>query len=125
MATQQTKAMQHEPILNVYFYRTEAGNEPVREWLKSLEQEERKQIGTDIKTAQFGWPLGLPLIRKLEKNLWEVRSNLSDGIARVIFTIRGSYLVLLHGFIKKSQKTPTTELATARKRLSKLVMEEE
>ncbi len=125
MATQQTKAMQHEPILNVYFYRTEAGNEPVREWLKSLEQEERKQIGNDIKTAQFGWPLGLPLIRKLEKNLWEVRSNLPDGIARVIFTVRGSYLALLHGFIKKSQKTPTTELATARKRLSKLVMEEE
>ncbi len=55
MATQQTKAVQHKPILNVYFYRTEAGNEPVREWLKSLEQEERKQIGTDIKTAQFGW----------------------------------------------------------------------
>lgn len=127
MATQERgkeKPELREPILNVVFYRTEAGNEPVREWLKGLEREQRKLIGEDIKTAQFGWPLGMPLIRKLEKSLWEARSNLPDGIARVIFTVRESYLVLLHGFIKKSQKTPATELATARKRLSNLVKEE-
>ena len=115
MATQErgkTKPELRQPILNVVFYRTEAGNEPVREWLKGLEQEQRKLIGEDIKTAQFGWPLGMPLIRKLEKNLWEVRSSLPDGIARVIFTVREPYLVLLRGFIKKTQKTPATELAT-------------
>ena len=127
MATQESGKVKPElrqPILSVVFYRTEAGNEPVREWLKGLEREQRKLIGEDIKTAQFGWPLGMPLIRKLEKNLWEVRSNLPDGIARVIFTVREPHLVLLHGFIKKSQKTPATELATARKRLSNLVKEE-
>ena len=56
-----------QPILEVRFFRTTAGNEPVREWLKSLTREDRKRIGEDIKTAQFGWPIGMPLIRKLEK----------------------------------------------------------
>ncbi len=97
----------------------------MREWLKHLERESRKVIGEDIKTAQFGWPLGMPLIRKLEPSLWEVRSTLPDGIARVLFTVRGPRMVLLHGFIKKSQKTPQTELATAKKRLAKLLTEEQ
>ena len=110
----------NEPILLVVFYRTEAGNEPARDWLKSLKREDRKSIGEDIKTAQFGWPLGMPLIRKLETRLWEVRSHVSQGIARVIFTVDGQTMVLLHGFIKKSRKTPTGELKTARQRLADL-----
>lgn len=80
---------QRQPILNVFFYRTNAGNEPVREWLKSLNRDDRRIIGEDIKTAQFGWPLGMPLIRKLERGLWEVRSNTTQGIARVLFTCMG------------------------------------
>src|SRR6266581_6637937 len=75
-----------EPILSVVFFRTEAGGEPVREWLKSLPREERRTIGVHIKTVQFGWPLGMPLVRKLDQNLWEVRSRLPDRIAPVIFT---------------------------------------
>ena len=109
-----------EPILVVVFYRTEAGNEPVREWLKNLEREERQAIGQDIKTAQYGWPLGMPLIRKLEPGLWEVRSHISQGIARVLFTVEGGLMVLLHGFVKKSQKTPLVDLKTARQRLVNL-----
>jgi len=109
-----------EPILDVVFFKTEAGNEPVREWLKSLPREDRKTIGEDIKTAQYGWPLGIPLIRKMERGLWEVRSSISQGIARVIFTIKDSMMILLHGFVKKSQKTPPNELDTARRRLSNL-----
>jgi phage-related protein len=109
-----------EPILLVAFYRTAGGNEPAREWLKNLKREDRKRIGEDIKTAQFGWPLGMPLIRKLEPGLWEVRSHISPGIARVIFTVGSQTMVLLHGFIKKSQKTPPVELKTARRRLADL-----
>src|SRR4030066_2243683 len=105
------------PILDVVFYRTEAGNEPVREWLKSLKREDRKTIGEDIKTAQFGWPLGMPLIRKVETGVWEIRSRTSQGIARVLFTVEGHTMVLLHGFIKKQRKTPRSELNTARQRL--------
>lgn len=108
----------NEPILLVAFYRTEAGNEPVREWLKGQKREDRQSIGEDIKTAQFGWPLGMPLIRKLEPGLWEVRSHVSQGIARVIFTVEGSTMLLLHGFVKKSRKTPPEELHTARRRLA-------
>jgi phage-related protein len=110
----------NEPILDVVFYKTEAGNEPVREWLKSLPLEDRKSIGEDIKTAQYGWPLGMPLIRKLERGLWEVRSNISTGIARVFFTVKEGLMILLHGFAKKSQKTPPNELDTARRRLNNL-----
>ena len=113
-----------QPILEVRFFRTAAGNEPVRDWLKAANSEDRRAIGEDIKTAQFGWPLGMPLIRKLEKDLWEVRTTLEDGIARVLFTVRNDTLILLHGFINKSQKTPKNELETAKKRLKRLEDEE-
>ncbi len=112
-----------EPILHVVFYRTSSGNEPGREWLRGLTREDRKAIGEDIKTAQYGWPLGMPLIRKLEPGLWEVRSRVTDGIARIVFTVDGGVMVLLHGFIKKSQKTPPAELKTARRRLANLIEE--
>jgi phage-related protein len=112
--------MGDEVRLRVVFYRTTAGNEPVREWLKALPPEDRKIIGDDLKTAQYGWPLGMPLIRKLEAGLWEVRSRLQDRIARVIVTVEGDTMVLLHGFIKKSQKTPLQDLQLARQRLESL-----
>lgn len=104
-------------ILNVVFYRSEAGKEPVREWLKKLPKDDRRQIGEDIKTVQIGWPLGMPLIRKIDKDLWEIRTILESGIARIFFTVDENYMVLLHGFIKKSQKTPQNELKTALTRL--------
>jgi phage-related protein len=109
-----------EPVLYVVFYRTMAGNEPVRQWLKDLKREDRRAIGQDIKTAQYGWPLGMPLIRKLEPGLWEVRSHIAPGVARVIFTVDKGTMVLLHGFVKKSQKTPLEDLRTARQRLADL-----
>lgn len=112
-----------EPVLCVVFYRTEAGNEPVRQWLKDLRREDRKAIGQDIKTAQFGWPLGMPLIRKLEPGLWEVRSHIPQGIARVLFTVVDDVMVLLHGFVKRSQKTPPGDLKVARQRLADLTKE--
>ena len=110
----------NEPILSVRFFKTAAGNEPVREWLLGLSREDRRAVGEDIKTAQYGWPLGMPLIRKLEPGLWEVRSRIALGIARVLFTVDGQVMVLLHGFVKKSQKTPATDLDTARRRLADL-----
>jgi phage-related protein len=109
-----------EPVLGVVFYRTAAGNEPVRQWLKGLKREDRKAVGQDIKTAQYGWPLGMPLIRKLEPDLWEVRSHITQGVARVIFTVGDGVMVLLHGFVKKSQKAPPEDLRTARQRLADL-----
>ena len=105
-----------EPILSVAFFRTASGNEPARDWLKSLPREERRSIGEDIKTVQFGWPLGMPLVRKLDKGLWEIRSQLPDRIARVIFTTGEGRMILLHGFIKKSKKIPQEDLALAKTR---------
>ena len=112
--------MTDEMRLRVVFYKTESGKEPVRDWLKSLPQDEKKIIGQDIKTVQFGWPLGMPMVRKLDRDLWEVRSSLSNRIARVIFTVSDGVMVLLHGFIKKSQKTPASDLALAKQRLRQL-----
>jgi phage-related protein len=103
--------------LNVVFFRTATGTEPVRRWLKALPVTHKKAIGEDIKTVQFGWPLGMPLVEKLEPHLWEVRSRLPDGIARILFTVDGSLMILLHGFIKKAQKIPQPEINTARSRL--------
>jgi len=106
--------------LKVFFFRTRRGSEPVREWLKSLSLLEKRTIGEDVKTVQFGWPLGMPLVRKLEPGLWEIRSTLPAGIARVIFTVKDNAMILLHGFIKKSQKTPMELLQLARARLGQL-----
>lgn len=108
------------PILEVVFFRTETGSEPVRDWLRGLAREDRKAVGEDIKTAQFGWPMGMPLIRKLAGGLWEVRSRISSGITRVMFTVDGQTMVLLHGFQKKSQRTPQADLMTAKRRLAQL-----
>lgn len=117
------KDEQGKPILNVVFYKTESGNEPVREWLKDMPKADRQSIGEDIKTTQYGWTLGMPLIRKIERGLWEVRSNISAGIARVFFTVIDKTMILLHGFVKKSQKTPQSELDTARRRLNNVEKE--
>jgi len=106
-----------KPILTVAFFRTETGREPVRGWLKSLPREQRKIIGEDIKTVQFGWPLGMPLVRKLNAGLWEVRIGLPDGIGRILFTTGEHRMILLHGFVKKSQKTPKQDLELAKTRL--------
>jgi len=108
------------PILTVAFYRADSGSEPVRQWLRDMTAEDRKSIGTDIKTVQYGWPLGMPLVRKMEPDIWEIRCNIASGIARVLFTTLAGQMVLLHGFIKKSQKTPAIDLKTAKDRLKKL-----
>jgi phage-related protein len=107
----------NEPILNVRFYSTLSGTQPVRDWLFSLSALERKIIGIDIKTVQFGWPLGMPLVRKIDNDLWEVRVHLEGRIARVFFTVHDSFIILLHGFIKKSQITPKDDLRLAKNRL--------
>lgn len=102
--------------LHAFFYQTLAGSEPVRDWLLSLSPTDRKSIGSDIKDVEFAWPLGKPLVDSLGRGLWEVRSTITDGIARVIFFVDGDQMVLLHGFVKKSQKTPTREIELALKR---------
>jgi phage-related protein len=116
--------MYNEPRLKVVFFRSQGGKEPVRDWLKVLPLQDRKVSGEDIKTVQFGWPLGMPLVRKLEPDLWEVRSNISGGIARILFTVQAQFIVLLHGFVKKSVKTPLDDLLLARKRLAQVRGEE-
>ena len=99
------------------FFATENGAEPVRDWLRSLPREEQKKIGDDIRTVEFGWPIGMPVCRPLGKGLYEVRTNLKSRIARVLFAIEDGEMVLLHGFIKKSQTTPAADLELARARL--------
>jgi phage-related protein len=99
------------------FYRTANGREPVREWLRGLAVEERKVIGQDIALVEYGWPIGMPTCRPLGAGLFEIRSDLAGGrIARVLFCHTDGFLVLLHGFIKKSQKTPASDLTLARSR---------
>lgn len=109
-----------EPTLQVRFFTTGSGTEPVRNWLKDLPAIEQRILGEDIKTVQFGWPLGMPLVRKMDKDLWEVRIQLPGRIARVLFTVEGQTMVLLHGFIKKSQATPADDLDLAKSRLKQL-----
>lgn len=108
-----------EKIVTVMFFRSETGKEPVREWLKELGKRDKLIIGENIKTIEYGWPLGMPLVRKLDSDLWEVRCNLTNKeIARILFTVRNGVMVLLHGFIKKTQKTPISDLKIAKDRRS-------
>ena len=103
------------------FYQSESGKQPVRDWLMKLALADRKTIGADIKTVEFGWPIGMPTCRAMGKGLYEVRSSLSSGrIARVLFCIYDEQMVLLHGFIKKSPKTPKQDLDLALDRKKKV-----
>lgn len=105
----------------VRFYESAQGTAPVREWLKELEPEARRRIGFDLKALEYGWPVGMPLCRSLGRGLWELRSDLLDGrTARVIFCPRRGELVLLRGFIKKTQKTPPQEIELALRRMKGL-----
>jgi phage-related protein len=109
--------MESAKKLPARFYRNTNGNEPVREWLISLAPAERRVIGKDLQKVEFGWPLGLPVCRSLGGGLWEVRSDLpSRRTARVIFCIVAGQMILLHGFIKKTQRTPQRDLDIARRR---------
>jgi phage-related protein len=121
--------MPHQPLgasgkrVPAIFFRTDAGGEPVRDWLKGkdLSKTDRKRIGEDIKTVEHGWPLGMPVCRPMGKGLYEVRTNLSNNrIARVLFYVDVKRrMVLLHGFIKKSQTTPEGDLEIARRNKDK------
>jgi phage-related protein len=110
-----------EKILPASFYQNSLGKEPVRDWVKDLDKDDRLVIGADIKTVEFGWPVGMPTCKPLGKGLYEVRSNLPNNrISRVIFCIHEGRMVLLHAFIKKTQKTPKQALELAPDRKSQL-----
>ena len=104
-------------IVPVIFYRTRAGASVVRDWLRGLDAKDRNAIGQDLMRVQYRWPVGMPLCRAMGGGLWEVRSDLpSNRIARVLFCVSGGKILVLHAFVKKSQKTPDADLALARKR---------
>ncbi len=103
------------------FFRTDAGGEPVRDWLKGLPEVERQAIGKDLLRAQWRWPVGMPLCRAMGGGLWEVRTNLATKrTSRVLFCLYRGHLVALHGFIKKTRKTPDEDLELARSRQKEL-----
>ena len=104
------------PKLRASFFSTGNGREPVREWLKSLNSDERKRIGTDIAYVQFKWPIGKPRVDRVRGPIWEIRTTLRGRIARVLFVVDGDELVLLHGFIKKTQKTANDDIELAETR---------
>ena len=107
------------PKMSATFYSQKGSDppsQPVRDWLKTLSKVERVEVGSDIQSVQFGWPLGMPLVKHLQGDLWEVRTQLANRIARVIFAVEGNTMYLLHGFIKTTQKTAPADLALAQKR---------
>lgn len=105
----------------VVFYRTRVGTEPVRAWLRGLSADDRRTIGNDLATLQVGWPLGMPLCRSLGSGLWELRSRLAGNrIARLIFFIGQGRIGVVHGFVKKTQKTPPAEITLAHRRMKEM-----
>ena len=106
--------------LPISFFREDSGNEPVRKWLFTLTQEERRLIGRDIRVIQLEWPIGTPLVKNISVGLWEIRSKLETRNARIFFMMHSGTIVLLHGFIKKTEKTPPQEINVAKKRILKV-----
>ena len=106
------------PEVPVRFYRSESGNEPVLDWLRQMDKNDRRTIGLDLMRVQFGWPIGMPLVRNLKRGLWEVRSQLSGNrTARLLLCFHEGTLVVLHGFIKKTRATPVAEILLATRRM--------
>jgi phage-related protein len=107
--------------IDLYFYRSKSGAEPVRDWLKNLADDDRREIGLDLQRVQYRWPIGMPLCRSLGGGLWEVRTSLSRGvISRVLICFHDGELYALHGFIKKTQKTPPADLKLGRDRMKEV-----
>jgi len=104
------------PKLDATFFRTLSGSEPVREWLLALTKDERKAVGADIAYVQYKWPIGKPRVDHLKADIWEVRTTLRNKIARVLFAVNRKEMVLLHGFVKKTQGTPGSDLELAQAR---------
>ncbi len=93
----------------------------MRDWLKAMDRNDRLEVGADLQRIQYRWPVGMPLCRAMKGGLWEVRTNLpSKTISRVMICFHGGILIALHGFIKKSQKTPDQDLAIAWKRMKEI-----
>lgn len=111
-----TRTARQLPKFRASFFRTTAGAEPVRDWLLSLSRDDRREIGKDIAYVQYKWPIGKPRVDHLRGGVWEVRSRLANRIARVLFAVDGQEIVLLHGFIKKTQRTPSTDMELAERR---------
>lgn len=101
------------PKLHAIFYKTEMGSEPVRDWLLAISKVDRRQIGEDISYVQFKWPIGKPQVDHLQGAIWEVRTTLKTRIARVLFAVEGELMILLHGFIKKTQATDKSDIDLA------------
>ena len=113
-----TDAEKRVPLV---FFRTASGAEPVREWLLELSKADRHVVGAGLKELEFGWPIGMPLCRALGSGLFELRVSLrSRRTARVIVCVHHHELFALHGFIKKTQKTPDGDLKLARSRKRQL-----
>jgi len=110
---QKKSTKSHEAI----FFETENGNQPVREFIIKLSKEDQKAIGADIRIVQDFYPVGYPLVTKLKPNLWEIRSDIKDGISRVFFTFINNEIILLHAIVKKTQKTPQKEIDVAMDRI--------
>jgi phage-related protein len=109
-------------LLPIVFYQTATGSAPVLEWLRKSDALDRKQLGLDLLRVQENWPIGMPVCKSFGSGLWEVRSSLSGGrIARMIFCLKGSEIYVLHGFMKKTQKTPQQDLALAQKRMKEIL----
>lgn len=113
-----------KPTLNIEFYRESNNKEPVRDWLKSLNKDIRTIIGEDICKVQFRWPLGMPLVRNLGNGIHEVRINIPNGIIRILFMVINKTMILLHGFIKKTQKISEQDLKIAKERAKKYEQQE-
>ncbi len=108
--------------IEAHFYKSLAEKEPVREWLLECSKEDRKIIGTDIQTVEYGWPIGMPVCRSMGNGLYEIRTSLGGGrIARIFFCFYADKIILLHGIIKKSQKTPKNDLELAKKRQKEVI----
>jgi phage-related protein len=113
--------VQPPSAIPVVFYQTAQGGEPVRDWLRALPAEDRRRLGRDLARVQYGWPVGMPLCRSLGGGLWEVRSTLpSRRIARALFFIYEEQIAVVHGFIKKTQRTPPQDTALAQQRMKEI-----
>ncbi|MDP3889049.1 MAG: type II toxin-antitoxin system RelE/ParE family toxin [bacterium] len=104
----------------VFFKEPISGSEPVKDWIKSLSKKDKRVIGHDLLVLQYNWPLGMPLVKSLGKGLWELRSNLSNRITRIIFVPKKDKIIVLHAFVKKTQKTPSNEIEIAKRRLKEI-----
>lgn len=104
-------------MFEVDYYEDEGGRKPAKEFIDALDVKMRAKVFGRLELLEeHGSRLGMPFARHLEDGIYELRTVQGSNITRILyFFVVGERVILTHGFVKKTQKTPPREIGRAKR----------